>query len=367
MTTETKTKKFRITSLIVIIIFGLIITSFPILWMFGASAGKNYENRIMAQAPKLADMFLKYPTFSEDVEAYFNDNFPYRSDLVKAYSYLEFKVFDNSILPLITSKGKNNWLYYESYNTRASVNGAYKLSNKDLESIYNGIMAKYNYLNSIGKKYVVYLAPEKQMIYPEYDRMYNTTYTACDQLVEYLKEKQCPVPVIYGKDNLVSNKDAGQLYFKYDTHWNKLGAHYGYLEIINAIKSMYPDAVIPVADTFETTTYTYSGDLAGTLFLTDYLKETCPQLIYDNTTTYSTLDNLLTVVDSTTTSDINIFIYGDSFSTATYWGECFAQSASQVKFLHNANGFEKLTQYIADSDVIIEECVQRVPTKLASL
>ncbi len=364
-----KEKKFtakKVVSLVFVIIFALITLCFPIMYAFGVSAGKNYEQKALKEMPKINELFTNYSGFADDFDEHYNDHFPLKSKMVELYSYTEYKVFNTSLVPSVTSIGKNGWLFYESSNTRKMVSGKYVLSDAQLERIYNGIMKKYQILSDLGKKYVIFLAAEKQTIYPEYDRLENADYTAIDQLIEYLNERDCPVPFIYSKDYLLSKKTAtNQLFYKYDTHWNKLGSHYGYEAVMNVIKPMFPDKNVPVCTEFGLGTSTRSGDLATTIYLSEYLTEKTPSLKYEYKPTYSRKAPI-NFVKSSVPSDIKIFIYGDSFSLSDYWGAAFAQTSSETRILHNKNSFQVLLNNLGESDVVIEECVQRAPTTLGN-
>ena len=360
-----KNKKVNVIQLMFVIVFTISISIFPIMMMFGVAAGKNYEQKVLAKLPEMQDLFLQYPTFSEEFEEYYNDHFPCRSTIIQKYSWIEYNVFKSSILPTNTSIGKNGWLFYEGYDTRKVVSGQQKLSKTQLKEIYDGIVAKYNKLKSLGKEYIVYIAPEKQMIYPEYDKLNAQEKTCIDQLVEYLIKNNCPATIMYGRDYLIANKDKGQLYFKYDTHWNELGSYYGYVDVMNHIIDMFPKKNITIAENYETTTYKTSGDLARTLFLTEYLTEQSPKISHNIEYTYEQIDETFGQYVSNTLSELKVFIYGDSFAQANYWASHFAQSASQVRILHNKNDFKTLLKYVGDSDVVIEECVQRTPKTLA--
>ncbi len=351
-------------SLVFVILFMCIISAFPIMYFCGVSAGKNYEKKALANAPKLDELINNYTGFADTFEQHFNDYFPLRSNMLELYSYLEYKAFNTSLLPNYTSIGKKGWLFFESDRTRPAVSGQRMLSAATLENIYNGIMEKYNILNAMGKKYIIYLAAEKQMVYPEYDRLENAEYTLIDQLREYLNSKNCPVPFIYSKDYLLTKKtNTNQLYYKYDTHWNLLGAHYGYENVMTKIKEMLPEKDINVVTEFDLKTSKRSGDLATTLFLSKYLVEETPVPIYQYTPTYKKVGPV-THVTSAVNSDLKVFIYGDSFAQADYWGAAFAQSASEIRILHNKNYFQMLLDNLGDCDVVVEECVQRVPTTL---
>ena len=356
--------KNKVISLLFVVIFTSILLSFPIMHLFGVSAGKNYEQKILAEAPTIEDLIGDYPNFSNKYTAHFNDHFPFKSKMLELSSLFEYKVFDNSLLPSVTSVGKNGWLFYEAENTRRVVSGEYMLTEEQLETIYQGIMYKYQVLSSLGKKYVIYLAPEKQIIYPEYDKLLNSDYTLIDQLRDYLTQKGCPVPFVYGKDYLLTKKTAtNQLYFKYDTHWNGLGAQYGYESLMQIIAPMFEGSNLPICTEFETGTFTRSGDLAGTIYLSDYLTESAPYLIYSHTPTVLKDGTIISDVDN----DLKLFIYGDSFAQSDYWSVPFAQSFSRINIMHNRNDFPALLEKVGDADIVIEECVQRVPTTLGRI
>lgn len=353
-----------IISLVFVILFLCILICFPIMRICGVSAGKNYEQKILTDAPKLDELINNYTGFADKFETHFNDYFPVRSNMLELYSYLEYSIFNTSLLPETTSIGKNGWLFYESWGTRPAVSGQNMLSDEALENIYNGLMEKYNTLASMGKKYIIYLAAEKQTIYPEYDRLQNSQYTLIDQLQDYLASKNCPIPFIYSKDYLLTKKTTtNQLYFKYDTHWNLLGAHYGYEDVMTKIKELLPEKNVNVVNDFELRTVKTSGDLATTIFLSEYLKEDSPVPVYEYTPTYVGEEKFIKVT-SAVNSDLKVFIYGDSFAQSGYWGAPFVQSACEVRIMHNSNNFQVLLDSLGDCDVVVEECVQRVPTSL---
>ncbi len=361
---KSKMEVTSIISLVFIILFMCIISCFPVMYFCGVSAGENYEKKVLTKAPKLDDLIYNYTEYSDQLEQHYNDYFPLRSNMLELYSFFNYKVFSTSLHPKTTSIGKNGWLFYESANTRTAVNGQYMLSEKQLEKIYNGLMQKYEILSSLGKKYIVYLASEKQTIYPEYDRLPNAEYTLIDQLREYLISKNCPITFIYSKDYLLTKKtSSNQLYFKYDTHWNRLGAHYGYEDVMNHVKQLLPDKSFNIVTDFDLTSGKRSGDLASTLFLSKYLIEKTPVPVYQYKPTYKN-DEKITKVTSAVESDLKVFIYGDSFAQSEYWGASFAQSASEIRILHNSNYFQALLDNLGDCDIVIEECVQRVPTTL---
>lgn len=364
-------KTRKILAIVFIAIFLLLIFFFPILWICGVPAGDNFENREPAKAPEFGELFTDYGNFASRFEKYYNDAIPFRSGIMSVYSYLNYKWFGISVVPKVTSVGKHGWLFYEDFNTRNVISGDFMLTQDQLDYIYQGITAKYEALKKLGKSYVVYIAPEKQSVYPEYDRLRNSDYTCAEQLLAYLAEKNCPATVIYGKNLLLEKKNGETvLYYKYDSHWNALGGFYAYRQLIDEVGKLV-DKDFPVVDdgdyTIQTEKYE-NADLATVLTLTRKLTENAHSVKYNApiTATYQTVDERLTVAKSDTDSDLKVFLYGDSFSDKRFWGECFLRSANEVRFLHNRNDFATLLGYAGDCDVVIEECVARVLTTLGN-
>ena len=87
-----------------------------------------------------------------------------------------------------------------------------------------------------GKEFYYVIVPDKNKIYGEYYRLirkqHSDEYGIGNQFTNYIK-KNSDIKVIYLYDILMQNKDKGILYFKHDTHWNDLGAYYGYKALVD--------------------------------------------------------------------------------------------------------------------------------------
>ena len=88
------------------------------------------------------------------------------------------------------------------------------------------------------------ICPDKNKIYPEYMPDYikrlHPQYNSTDLLVEYLKELT-DINIIYPKKELLKYKESNLLYYKYDAHWNRLGAYIGYMELMKYMNKDYFD------------------------------------------------------------------------------------------------------------------------------
>ena len=88
-----------------------------------------------------------------------------------------------------------------------------------------------------------FIAPDKHTIYFENMPSYITKvrdYSAADQLYDVLQNRN-NITVVDLREDLVSNKEKSQLYFKVDTHWNYHGANIVQYKIAKALASSADD------------------------------------------------------------------------------------------------------------------------------
>ena len=52
-------------------------------------------------------------------------------------------------------------------------------------------------------------------------------------------KKNTDIKIVYPKNELMEYKDKYQLYYKYDTHWNDIGAYIGYSALMNVLSLDY--------------------------------------------------------------------------------------------------------------------------------
>lgn len=72
--------------------------------------------------------------------------------------------------------------------------------------------------------------------------------------------------VVDSTELIRANKDKGKLYYQTDTHWNTLGAYFGYYALMSEIAKDYPDAAPRELDQYEITqAWEAGGDLVSFL------------------------------------------------------------------------------------------------------
>ncbi|MCD4682388.1 MAG: hypothetical protein K8R86_03810 [Bacteroidales bacterium] len=196
------------------------------------------ENRRLTEKPKVDITSLDY--FPKEYDAYFNDHFNYRNDLILLNTSYKFNMLGISPFEKV-AEGKDGWLFHYEY--LEDYRGKNLFSKEDLKKIAKALEYRQKWLNDRGIKFYMAVAPNKASIYEEYvpDYVFRIHGTSkYDQIMDYLEENST-FNLIDLKDVILENKKDQLLYFKTDPHWNILGAFNAYEEIMKAIKRDFPD------------------------------------------------------------------------------------------------------------------------------
>lgn len=290
------------------------------------------DNTIVKEKRKLA---IK-PTFSyknidnypSSFESYFNDNFGFRNALISAGGILKAKIFNTSPRLDKVIVGRNNWLFYWENASRNSFYNLQPFKAKNLGYLGQMLTKVKNKSNEIDATFVVSIYPNKHNIYREYlptlisDEI-NENGNRKKQLELFLKKEQIP---FISHENLNAHKNTDkQLYYKNDSHWNPLGAHVAYQNLIRGIKIHHQD----LKDPLELNDFNlklrdnyYSGDLLDIMgidnsngFFNDVKVELTPKL-KENERGPVTVDSKNARVFRNTNPDskLTLLIFGDSFN-----------------------------------------------------
>ena len=196
----------------------------------------NYENRTFASKPIL--VLTNINEYPKKYEEYFNDYLPFRNELVKLKNLNDIFVFKNIISDRVLL-GKNKWLFLKNVNSIGKYMGIerYYFTKEELEIAKNNLIHFRDELKKKNIDFILMLCPYKQFIYFEYMPDYikrKSIKSGTDIFVEYIKNNT-DIKVVYPKEELLKYKDKYQLYYKYDTHWNNLGAYIGYSELMKSL------------------------------------------------------------------------------------------------------------------------------------
>ena len=136
--------------------------------------------------------------------------------------------------------GKDNWLFYKSSTDGDSIadyQGTNHLSESEMKAVLDNLLEIEAGLKARGMDFVVMVPPNKEQVYsyrmPEdLERVEEESKT--DLMVAYLKSHSS-LKVVYPKEELMAEGRDLQLYYKYDSHWNQLGAYVGEQQLLEVL------------------------------------------------------------------------------------------------------------------------------------
>lgn len=220
-------KKFQIA---VIALFLLAITV-PLLGMeTGLYIPKNEENRTLAPKAPVTD--------AKGYEAYFNDHFGFRWELVSLCSLWK-SMAGNHLVSKEVLKGRAGWLFYTTDNADfdpiATYQGKNLYDETRLQTICENLQKITDGLKERNIRFLVVIPPNKCTVYPEYlPKAANKPgeQTRLDQIKNYLKNNST-VDLLDLRPLFAQKKQDATLYYKTDTHWNEYGAFFAAQEILS--------------------------------------------------------------------------------------------------------------------------------------
>lgn len=190
---------------------------------------------------------LVLSTFSKDSIAnnirlltnYYNQRFGLRAYLIYGYNNLLAHLFHVSANPKIVM-GQKGWLYYDGDNHVIDryYRGQRPFTERELIALTHFFQKRNTWLKKQGILYYLVITPNKETIYPDYlpRQMQNRIQqTPVEQFIRYARQHS-DLPIIYLRDALFTEKKThSKLYYKTDSHWNDLGAYFGYRELMKQL------------------------------------------------------------------------------------------------------------------------------------
>ncbi len=203
------------------------------------------ENRMKMEKPEFKINSI-FPYFRR-YEAYYNDNFSFRSFLINRYNLLKYNLSGTSPLDSVYI-GKGGWLFLaeESRIRLDKYYFSYRLfTDKELELWRIRLTERAEWAAALGCKYIFMIVPNKQTIYPEMmpEGMNNIPdLSMTDQLTEYIRTDN-NLLIIDLRNEFRKLKMKYRLYQMTDTHWNHKGAYSAYSILIRMIADLSGDKI----------------------------------------------------------------------------------------------------------------------------
>lgn len=220
-----------------IVAFLLIISSPTLDSIFGlACVDELFEKRLPIAMPSYPKKFNQLKLYFTDLGKYFDDHYGFRKTLINFNSKIMDKIFDESPSSRALI-GKDGWMFFDNNNSLVDVTGKIILPRELIAKGVKSFNKNLEFLKKNNIEYLVIIAPDKSSIYTEYlpdyisyNRIKNHRI---DQFLDALLKSNPQFPIIDLRDELQNAQKKEIVYHKTDTHWNKRGAHYGYLKIMN--------------------------------------------------------------------------------------------------------------------------------------
>ncbi len=332
----------------------------------------NYEQRTLAVLPwsqeaKDSGQVTTIETFPTQFEDWFNDHLPFRNQLLTLQGLLEYKVLKTSSSDSVIV-GKDGWLFYKGAQVAdedpiGDYRGTNLFTQEELQQIADNFTSARDELADRGCDFVIYFAPNKERVYSDYmPDLYGEpaeNYKLL-QLVNYLQENT-DLKTVYALDDLQAFREQNpdtDLYYKYDTHWNNLGAYVGSERLVNALGYDF----VPLSEVSVTDSQTGSYDLARLIHLGNLLND-CPAYQLTGYTghpmTVSQENDGHVFHYSTTDGEApggKLFVIGDSFSTmmAPYLACHYAETYTTFYYTYSHGQLLR-----EEPDVVVYEAVER--------
>ena len=226
------------------------------------------ENRKPAEWPPLTLALEKLQKWPAEYEAWVRDHFGFRSALIQWHSQLMLDVLGISPRADVVL-GKDGWLYLGTNKSIDAYRCLFPYTPAGLEHEIHYTRERTEQLRAKGIRYVNAWAPNKEKVYPEFLPLWiQKTAGPCrmDQLGEALRGAGLSFLDLRAAE--AEAKAVGRAYHKTDTHWNALGAYYGYLAIAAELRKTFPHfGMLEKKDVRFVTTEGLGGDLARQLDL----------------------------------------------------------------------------------------------------
>jgi alginate O-acetyltransferase complex protein AlgJ len=221
------------------------------------------ENRHLASWPAFPSDREGAGAYAGALETYFSDHLGFRDGLMRSNARLWISALGGSPSPQVIV-GKQGWFFFNDASAVAQYRGLARFSSSELERWKDVLVGRRDWLRERGIAYVLVLAPNKHMIYPEFmpDQLPRiSTEEQHTQLAAYLT-RHTDLEVVDLLPVLERAKREHRVYHLTDTHWNDVGAYQAYQSILAGVRRQIPqyaDALDPI----RVRVHRYTGDGIG--------------------------------------------------------------------------------------------------------
>lgn len=179
--------------------------------------------------------------FGKDFPQWFTDNLGMRELFLKSYASVLLFVFGQSSNPAQVQVGQNGFLFLGDRHERTFSlhSGASRLSKNELLHLGEGFEAIIAQLRDKGIPVLIAVAPDKATIYGEYYPKWVKHVSRSFPQDNFNASPLLRDHVLFLENALLEyKKHSDPLYWKTDTHWNRMGAYLGYTILMEGLEKL---------------------------------------------------------------------------------------------------------------------------------
>lgn len=195
-----------------------------------------FEKKAPSAIPNLPKNLDDLDQFPKKFNKYYDDNYGFRKSLILLHSQMLDKIFNQSPDDRVL-KGRDGWLFFDNKSSFLDALGRASLEQKLIEKSIDVFYQNYLEAKKRSMKYLLVIAADKINIYSEFlpDSFNYVGLNRINVFKKALLKKYPDFPIIDLKEIMLKAKENEIIYHKTDTHWNKRGAHYAYVEILKRL------------------------------------------------------------------------------------------------------------------------------------
>jgi hypothetical protein len=332
------------------------------------------ENRLPAPAPDPADLRAgRIQKYLVAGEAYFNDHFGFRNQLVRWFQNWRLGLFhDHSVYSVVI--GPNHWLFIGEEQMVEHFIGLRKFTPEELSAWQKLLERRRDWLAARGIKYLFVVPPDKQDIYPEElpawlrNAVPAGRETKLDQFLKFMRAHST-VEILDLRAPLLAAKPTAPMYFQNDTHWNQIGGFLGCQELVKALTRQFPDLPPLRSEDFRWTNVPATGGDLSRMIGADLTEKNSFKLLAQPSVTMpvvQTTTNLpagwdphksCAISDNVAPLTETAMVFHDSFGM--FWRPVLGCCFKRVWYLAESRDFR--SQFILENhpSVVINEILER--------
>lgn len=293
---------------------------------------------------------------------------------VVEYMDWQNKLVDDSYLaPVVINNttiiGRSGWLFLYGYGNIDYYKANNIMSEEEMNSYMQTLITLDELCQERGIKLAISIAPDKDQVYSEYMPSYTVDdeYKRTARLVDYIKNNS-DLTISFAQSELEYCDRFWQTYYKYDTHWNHLGAYVG-------VQALYSSLGMPVTNPSDLNIIEYEFGRAGDLIdlagidASSYDPDIDYKVCYKDEIeiTYETggsiaLQNIYKT-QADTGNDEKLVLIGDSFRVAMI--DYLMKDFSECNF-YNKDVISSADAAILDCSVLVLQANERNDSRIIS-